>query len=379
MSIFICLSGAEQTYPKGNILLQQTGQFAPPPSSLSVASGANSSLAVASISGNNVSCYPTSGVSSSIQSGSQYSGRIQQVVSSTASVVSSQGQIFFNAAAAATGNLRLLHDPNMNYSILSLEPATIQQGRSLQAHQQQQQQPAQAVKTVTQKIMLHSVPSSESNESSGTGSPAVTPTAAPAATLISLNPKFALPGGIHQGQMAALAATALPTLNNGPGGGMVPGQHLPTHGIILSSVPLGGGNHIPGSQASRSVANFVPIPVVTSAITQAALAAAGGAGAGGVPRSQHLTISQAALGHFVQQPSVQQFAAVAAASTGHSQPTTAGTIISNLSLPSTSAAPPPLATKSTKAPSKSASKGGSKSANTLSSVSIAGRHKLNYK
>lgn len=308
----------------------QSGQFA-------------STMPSASSGGSiNVSCYPTSGVSSSIQSGSQYSSRIQQVVS-TASVVSSQGQIFFNNAAgvqAAAGNIRLL-DPNMNYSIVSLQPATIQQGR-LQAHQHQQQhQAAQATKTGPQKIMLHSVPSLESNESTGSSS-AGTPTAATAATLLTLNPKFALAGGHVQGQMAAMGTLA--ALNNGPG------QQLPTGSIILSPVSL-SANNIPASQVSRSLANFaVPIPVVTSA----------------VPRSQHLAISQTTLSHFA--PTLHQFPGVPSAS--HSP---VATVISNLSLPSTAAAPPPLATKSTKMPSSS-KKGGnaSKSSNSLGNVSISG-------
>lgn len=317
---------------------QQSGQFA-------------STMPSASSGGSiNVSCYPTSGVSSSIQSGSQYSSRIQQIVS-TASVVSSQGQIFFNNAAgvqAAAGNIRLL-DPNMNYSIVSLQPATIQQGR-LQAHQQQQQhQAAQATKTGPQKIMLHSVPSLESNESTGSSS-AGTPTAATAATLLTLNPKFALAGGHVQGQMAAMGTLA--TLNNGPG------QQLPTGSIILSPVSLSANNNIPASQVSRSLANFaVPIPVVTSAIS---------GGASAVPRSQHLAISQTTLGHFG--PTLHQFPGAPSAS--HSP---VATVISNLSLPSTAAAPPPLATKSTKMPSSS-KKGGnaSKSSNPLGNVSISG-------
>lgn len=322
--------------------MQQSGQFA---STMSSASSGGSI---------NVSCYPTSGVSSSIQSGSQYSSRIQQVVS-TASVVSSQGQIFFNNAAAvqaATGNIRLL-DPNMNYSILSLQPATIQQGRlqSQQApqHQQQQhqQQTAQATKTVTQKIMLHSVPSLESNESTGSSS-AGTPTAA--ATLLTLNPKFALPGSHVQGQMSPMG-TLTGLNNNGPG------QQLPTGSIILSPVSLSANNNIPGSQVSRPLTNFaVPIPVVTSAISA-------GPGNSTVPRSQHLTISQATVGHFA--PTVQQFPGAPSGSQ-------AATI--NLSVPSTAAAPPPpLATKSTKTPSSS-KKGGntSKSANPLGNVSISG-------
>lgn len=261
--------------------------------------------------------------------------------SASLGAISSQGQVFYSAVPN-TASIRLLEPSsnniaNMNYSIVALQPASVQSAR--------QQQGAQASKnqTVSQKILLHSVPVSEAN-----GNMPI----APAAALISLNSKFAL--SANPSQMATLGH--LPALNNGPNSRGA-SQQLRTDSIILSPIPPSSANN-PGSQATGAVTNFaVAIPVVTSAIDDS--------------KGQSLTIAS------IQQAAARQFAPGAFVPS-----VTQPTILSSLLPASGASVPPALATKSnnkllTVQPSKGASKTGngstSSTKNTSASISNTSR------
>ena len=310
----------EQNYA-ANILLQQH-QYAPTP-------------VVVSSSGNGLETYQS--VNSSNQSGSQFT-RVPNV---STTVVSSQAntQIFFNSPSHAT-NVRLMDSSYPSMILTTLQPASVQQCQQTPPSQQQQQQPhqqlqqqqSQAIKsgTLHHKILLHPVPVTNSDES-------INRNTLTTATLISLDAKqFEHANGRTNTNGAELVSTL---------------DGLRPSSIILSPSTIIQNTNIPGSQASRTVTtNFaVPIPVVTSAISDA--------------RMTNMTIAN------VQQHRSSPTAAIMQAN----QFGTSNVGVVQSSVPVISCGGgqvPPLATKSTKMPSsKIVLKGGNQSAK--SSVSLS--------